>query len=78
MVTKMTVSTSLLTFEELFTELHNAIAKREQNPVRLKKPLDSIEKGAILELEEYCRKHAFNFQTHLEGEYICDYRGVLI
>lgn len=68
MVTKMTVSTSLLTFEELFTELHHAIAKREQNPVRLKEPLDSIEKGAILELEEYCRKHAFNFQTHLEGE----------
>ncbi|NNH86427.1 hypothetical protein [Acinetobacter terrae] len=50
----MTVSTSLLTFEELFTELHHAIAKREQNPVRLKEPLDSIEKGAILELEEYC------------------------
>lgn len=68
MVTKMTTSTSLLIFEELFTELYHAIAKREQNLVLLKAPLDSIEKGAILELEEYCRKHAFNFQTHLEGE----------
>lgn len=59
MVTKMTTSTSLLIFEELFTELHHAIAKREQNPVRLKEPLDSIEKGAILELEEYCQKPPF-------------------
>ena len=54
MATKMTTLTSLLIFEELFTELYHAIAKREQNPVRLKEPLDSIEKGAILELEEYC------------------------
>ncbi|MEJ2900567.1 hypothetical protein [Acinetobacter sp. NS-4] len=59
---------TLITYEELFTKLHEAIAKRENNPVRLKEPLDAINKGAILELEEYCRKHAFNFQTHLEGE----------
>lgn len=67
MVTQMTYPT-LITYEELFTKLHEAIAKRENNPVRLKEPLDAINKGAILELEEYCRKHAFNFQTHLEGE----------
>ena len=40
----------------------------ESKPRSVEKPLNSIEKGAILELEEYCRKHAFNFQTHLEGE----------
>ena len=67
MVTQMTYP-SPITYEELFTKLHEAIAKRENNPVRLKEPLDAINKGAILELEEYCRKHAFNFQTHLEGE----------
>lgn len=67
MVTKMTYPNPI-TYEELFTKLHEAIAKRENNPVRLKEPLDAINKGAILELEEYCRKHAFNFQTHLEGE----------
>jgi len=57
-----------ITYKELFTKLHEAIAKQEYNPVRLKEPLDAIDKGAISELEEYCRKHAFNFQTHLEGE----------
>lgn len=67
MVTQMTYP-SPITYEELFTKLHEAIAKRENNPVRLKEPLDAIDKGAILELEDYCRKHAFNFQTHLEGE----------
>ncbi|OTG76498.1 hypothetical protein B9T26_01420 [Acinetobacter sp. ANC 4169] len=55
-------------YEELFTKIHQAIAKREENPVRLKEPLDTIDKGAILMLGEYCRKHALNFQTHLEGE----------
>ena len=67
MVTKMTYPNPIA-YEELFTKLHEAIAKRENNPVRLKEPLDAINKGAILELEEYCRKHAFNFQKHLEGE----------
>ena len=67
MVTKMTNPTSIK-YEKLFIKLHEAIAKREENPIRLKEPLDTIDKGAILQLEEYCRKHALNFQTHLEGE----------
>ena len=67
MVTKMTTSTSLLIFEELFTELYHAIAKREQNLVLLKAPLDSIEIGGYFRIGRILPP-AFNFQTHLEGE----------
>jgi hypothetical protein len=55
----MTVSTSLLTFEELFTELHHAIAKREQNLVLLKAPLDSIEIGCYFRIGRILPKTRF-------------------
>lgn len=57
-----------LTYEELFIKLHQAIAKRKENPILLKVPLHTIDKDNILELGEYFRKHAFNFETYLEGE----------
>jgi hypothetical protein len=67
MVTKMAnITTSK--YEELFIKLHEVIAKRKENPIRLKVPLNTIDKGTILQLGEYFRKHAFNFQTYLEGE----------
>jgi hypothetical protein len=55
-------------YEELFIKLHEVIAKRKENPIHLKIPFNTVDKGAILQLSEYFHKHSFNFQTHLEDE----------